>query len=147
MNRNSFNSSPNFNYFNEGTNIYEELARLKNASLQLPSYRTVFNDIADEWNKCTAEEQTFINNDEDYVKSNLKYQQAFSSFLLEMVGQQFASSQYGKTAEEVLVAMRKAKDKYRQKADSTVKSVQEQNEMLKSEIAELRRMLGAKENE
>lgn len=48
MNRNSFNSSPSFNYFTEGNNIYEELARLKNASLQLPSYRTVFNDIADE---------------------------------------------------------------------------------------------------
>ena len=142
MNRNSFNSSPSFNYFTEGNNIYEELARLKNASLQLPSYRTVFNDIADEWSKSTAEEQAFINNDEEYVKSNLKYQQAFNSFLLEMVGQQFAASPHGRTAEEVLISMRKAKERYRQKTDTTVKNVQEQNEVLKAEIAELKKILG-----
>lgn len=138
MNRNNFNPSLNGYY----DNIYDEIARLKNASLQLPSYRTVFNDISDEWNKCTAEEQAFINSDEDYIKSNLKYQQAFNSFLLEMVGQQFVASPHGKTAEEVLLSMRKAKDKYRQKADSTVKTVQEQNEVLKAEIAELKRILG-----
>lgn len=140
MNRNNFNPSSNFSYY--GDNIYDEIARLKNTSLQLPTYRTVFNDISDEWNKCTAEEQAFINNDEDYIKSNLKYQQAFNSFLLEMVGQQFISSPHGKTAEEVLLSMRHAKDKYRQKADSTVKTVQEQNEVLKAEIAELKRILG-----
>lgn len=141
MNRNTFNPSSTFNYLGE-QNIYEELARLKNATLQMPTYRTVFNDIADEWNKCTAEEQTFINNDEDYVKSNLKYQQAFNSFLLEMVGQQFVMSPYGKTAEEVLLTMKRAKERYRQNTDNTVRSVQEQNEILRSEIAELKKILG-----
>lgn len=141
MNRNTFNPSSTFNYLGE-QNIYEELARLKNATLQMPTYRTVFNDIADEWNKCTAEEQAFINNDEDYVKSNLKYQQAFNSFLLEMVGQQFVVSPYGKTAEEVLLTMKRAKERYRQNTDNTVRSVQEQNEILRSEIAELKKILG-----
>lgn len=141
MNRNTFNPSSTFNYFGE-QNIYEEIARLKNATLQMPTYRTVFNDIADEWNKCTAEEQAFINNDEDYVKSNLKYQQAFNSFLLEMVGQQFVMSPYGKTAEEVLLTMKRAKERYRQNTDNTVRSVQEQNEILRSEIAELKKILG-----
>jgi hypothetical protein len=47
MNRNTFNPSSTFNYLGE-QNIYEELARLKNATLQMPTYRTVFNDIADE---------------------------------------------------------------------------------------------------
>jgi hypothetical protein len=141
MNRNTFNPSSTFNYLGE-QNIYEELARLKNATLQMPNYRTVFNDIADEWNKCTAEEQAFINNDEDYVKSNLKYQQAFNSFLLEMVGQQFVMSPYGKTAEEVLLTMKRAKERYRQNTDNTVRSVQEQNEILRSEIAELKKILG-----
>lgn len=141
MNRNTFNPSSNLNYF-ENNNIYEELARLKNATLQMPSYRTVFTDIADEWNKCTAEEQAFINNDEDYVKSNLKYQQAFNSFLLEMVGQQFVVSPYGKTAEEVLLTLRQAKERYRQNTDNTVRSVQEQNEVLKAEIAELKKIIG-----
>lgn len=141
MNRNTFNPSSNLNYF-ENNNIYEELARLKNATLQMPSYRTVFTDIADEWNKCTAEEQAFINNDEDYVKSNLKYQQAFNSFLLEMVGQQFVVSPYGKTAEEVLLTLRQAKERYRKNTDNTVRSVQEQNEVLKAEIAELKKILG-----
>lgn len=141
MNRNTFNPSSTFNYLGE-QNIYEEIARLKNATLQMPNYRTVFNDIADEWNKCTAEEQAFINNDEDYVKSNLKYQQAFNSFLLEMVGQQFVMSPYGKTAEEVLLTMKRAKERYRQNTDNTVRSVQEQNEILRSEIAELKKILG-----
>lgn len=141
MNRNTFNPSSNLNYF-ENNNIYEELARLKNATLQMPSYKTVFTDIADEWNKCTAEEQAFINNDEDYVKSNLKYQQAFNSFLLEMVGQQFVVSPYGKTAEEVLLTLRQAKERYRQNTDNTVRSVQEQNEVLKAEIAELKKIIG-----
>lgn len=141
MNRNTFNPSSTLNYF-ENKNIYEELARLKTATLQMPSYRTVFNDIADEWNKCTAEEQAFINSDEDYVKSNLKYQQAFNSFLLEMVGQQFVVSPYGKTAEEVLLTLRQAKERYRQNTDNTVRSVQEQNEVLKAEIAELKKILG-----
>jgi hypothetical protein len=141
MNRNTFNPSSTFNYLGE-QNIYEELARLKNATLQMPTYRTVFNDIADEWNKCTAEEQAFINNDEDYVKSNLKYQQAFNSFLLEKVGQQFVMSPYGKTAEEVLLTMKRAKERYRQNTDNTVRSVQEQNEILRSEIAELKKILG-----
>lgn len=141
MNRNTFNPSSTFNYLGE-QNIYEEIARLKNATLQMPTYRTVFNDIADEWNKCTAEEQAFINNDEDYVKSNLKYQQAFNSFLLEMVGQQFVISPYGKTAEEVLLTMKRAKERYRQNTDNTVRSVQEQNEILRSEIAELKKILG-----
>lgn len=140
MNRNfpSLNGVNNYN----SSNIYEELARLKNASLQLPTYRTVFNDISDEWNKATAEEQAFINNDEDYIKANLKYQQAFNYFLLEMVGQQFIASPHGATAEEVLLSLRHAKERYREKADSTVKSVQEQNEMLKAEIAELKKALG-----
>lgn len=141
MNRNTFNPSSTFNYLGE-QNIYEEIARLKNATLQMPNYRTVFNDIADEWNKCTAEEQAFINNDEDYVKSNLKYQQAFNSFLLEMIGQQFVMSPYGKTAEEVLLTMKRAKERYRQNTDNTVRSVQEQNEILRSEIAELKKILG-----
>lgn len=122
-------------------NLYDELSRLKNASLQLPTYRTVFNDIADEWNKSTAEEQAFVNGDEEYVKANLKYQQAFNSFLLEMVGQQFVVSQYGRTAEDVLLALRKAKERYRENADLTVKTVQEQNEMLKAEIAELKKLV------
>lgn len=127
-------------YFDE-TRVYDELARLKNASLQLPTYRTVFTDITEEWSKCTAEEQNFINNDENYVKANLKYQQAFSSFLLEMWGQQFIASPHGKTAEEVLIALKSAKEKYRQKTDSTVKDVQEQNLMLKNEIEQLKKLL------
>ena len=130
----------NSNYDNQ--NLYEELRKMKNVSLQLPSYRTVFNDIADEWGKCTAEEQNFINNDEEYVKANIKYQQAFNSFLLEMVGQQFASSSHGRTAEEVLLALRQSKERYRRETDSAVKDVRQQNEMLKAEVEKLKKILG-----
>lgn len=138
---NKFVNGPSNIGYNDTRGIYAELDRLKNMSLQMPTYRTVFNDIADEWNKCTPEEQSFINNDEEYVKANLIYQQSFNSFLLELVGSQFLSSQYGKTAESVLLTMRKARDGYRQQADLTVRSIQEQNEMLKAEVAELKKLL------
>lgn len=59
-----------------------------------------------------------------------------------MVGQQFVVSPYGKTAEEVLLTMKRAKERYRQNTDNTVRSVQEQNEILRSEIAELKKILG-----
>lgn len=138
---NKFMSGPSSLGYQDNRGIYAEIERLKSASLQMPTYRTVFTDIADEWSKCTQEEQIFINNDEKYVEANLAYQQAFNSFLLEMVGPQFLTSQYGKTAENVLVTLKQAKDKYRQKTDLTVKSVQEQNEMLKAELAELKKLL------
>lgn len=138
---NKFMSGPSSLGYQDNRGIYAEIERLKSASLQMPTYRTVFTDIADEWGKCTQEEQIFINNDEKYVEANLAYQQAFNSFLLEMVGPQFLTSQYGKTAENVLVTLKQAKDKYRQKTDLTVKSVQEQNEMLKAELAELKKLL------
>ena len=138
---NKFMNGPSSLGYQDNRGIYAEIERLKSASLQMPTYRTVFTDIADEWSKCTQEEQIFINNDEKYVEANLAYQQAFNSFLLEMVGPQFLTSQYGKTAENVLVTLKQAKDKYRQKTDLTVKSVQEQNEMLKAELAELKKLL------
>lgn len=71
----------------------------------------------------------------------MKYQQAFSSFLLEMWGQQFISSPHGRTAEEVLVALRGARDHFRQRTDNTVKDVQEQNAILQAEIEELKKLL------
>ena len=138
---NKFIGNPSNLGYQDTRGIYAEIERLKGASLQIPTYRTVFTDISEEWNKCTQEEQVFINNDEKYVEANLAYQQAFNSFLLEMVGPQFLNSQYGKTAEVVLVTLKQAKDKYRQKTDLTVKSVQEQNEMLKAELAELKKLL------
>lgn len=138
---NKFISTPSNIGYQDNRNIYAELERLRNASLQVPIYRTVFTDIADEWSKCSVEEQSFINNDEQYVEANLTYQQAFNSFLLEMVGQQFLTSQYGKTAENVLIKLKQAKERYRQKTDLTVKNVQEQNEMLKAELAELKKLL------
>lgn len=138
---NRFMGSPSSFNYQDNRGIYAEIDRLKSASLPLPTYRTVFSDIADEWGKCSSEEQSFINNDEKYVQANLEYQQAFNSFLLEIIGPQFLNSTYGRTAEGVLVALRQAKENYRQKADLTVRNVQEQNEQLKAELAELKKLL------
>lgn len=132
---NNYFSSPN------GTNLYEELAKLQQVT-PIQSYRTTFTDIAKEWSDCSTEEQNFINNDEEYVKANLEYQQGFNSFLLEIMGAQFLSSQYGKTAENVLISLKHARDRYSKHTNENIKSIQEQNEMLKSEIEELKRRLG-----
>ena len=138
---NKFINNPSSIGYQDNRQLYADIERLKSMSLQLPNYRTVFTDISEEWSKCTQEEQVFINNDEKYVEANLAYQQAFNSFLLEMVGPQFLGSQYGKSAEYVLIALKQAKEKYRQKTDVTIKNVQEQNEKLRAELAELKKLL------
>ena len=92
--------------------LYNDYNKLRNAVPTQPiAYRTVFNDIADEWANCTEEERRFIDGDPEYINANLTYQQQFNAFLLDMVGLQFINSQYGKSAESVLITLKNAKAK------------------------------------
>ena len=133
----------NFNYTQQPdlATLYGELNRLKSQQPQPIPYRTVFNDIADEWGDSSDEEKKFIDNDKDYINANLNYQQQFNSFLLELVGTQFANSKYGKSAESLLIALREAKSRYKKETTENIVQVKAENESLQKQIEELKEMI------
>lgn len=83
-----------------------------------------------------------MDKDKEYTMANLTYQQQFNAFLLELVGTQFINSQYGKSAESVLVALRNAKAKYKKNTADSVAMVKAENEELQRQIQELKEMIG-----
>ena len=128
--------------FEQQNQLYAEMARLKSMQPTQPiAYRTVFNDIADEWANCSEEEKNFIDKDKEYTMANLTYQQQFNAFLLELVGTQFINSQYGKSAESVLIALRNAKAKYKKDTADSVALVRAENEELQRQLKELKEMI------
>ena len=132
---------------NNQQDIYGDLMRMRGmpSSPSPIAYRTVFNDIADEWGNCTEEERKFIDSDADYVNANLRYQQQFNAFLLDMVGAQFINSAYGKSAEEVLLALRQARGRYRSKTAEVASSIQDENRILRAEIEKLKEVINERQ--
>lgn len=128
--------------------MYADYGRLKSAmpTAQPVAYRTVFNDIADEWANCSEDERTFIDSDKEYITANLTYQQQFNAFLLDIVGMQFINSQYGKSAESVLVALRNAKSRYKKDTADNIASVKAENAELQRQIMELQRLIAGGNN-
>lgn len=124
--------------------LYADYGRLKGAvpAAQPIAYRTVFNDIADEWANCSEDERRFIDADKEYLSANVNYQQQFNAFLLDLVGMQFINSQYGPSAEAVLIALRNAKSRYKKDTADNIASVKAENIELQRQIAELRMMMG-----
>lgn len=59
-----------------------------------------------------------------------------------MVGTQFINSVYGKSAEEVLVALRQARGRYRSRTAEMANSIQDENRALRAEIDKLKEALG-----
>lgn len=123
------------------TDIYQELNRIHNTPYN--QYRTVFNDIADEWGSCSEDERKFIESDVDYMQANLAYAQQFNSFLLDQFGLQFANSKYGVSAEQVLVALRNARGKFRTNAIEDVAKIKSENMQLQKQIKELEELINA----
>ena len=133
----------NFTQTNDKSSIDGEFARLKGGmpTAQPMAYRTVFNDIADEWANCSDDEKRFIDSDNDYINANITYQQQFNAFLLDMVGMQFINSQYGKSAEAVLVALRNAKSRYKKEAADNIAMVKAENLALQQQLKELKALV------
>lgn len=140
----ALNFTPQGNNGNNLDQMYAELARLRAMQTPQPTYRTVFNDIADEWANCSEDERDFVNKDAEYLEANVSYQQQFNSFLLELVGAQFINSQYGKSAEQVLAALKKAKSKYKKENAENIVSVKAENAELQRQLKELKEALGVK---
>ena len=114
---------------------YADLARVRNTPYN--QYRTVFNDIADEWGNCSEEERRFIEQDASYMQANLVYAQQFNSFLLDQFGLQFANSKYGDSAEKVLIALRNARGKFRTSTIEDVAKIKNENLQLQKQLKEL----------
>ena len=47
---------------------YQDLMKMRTTPYN--NYRTVFNDISDEWTSCSEEERKFIEQDREYAQAN-----------------------------------------------------------------------------
>lgn len=144
---NSLYNNNNYNLLGRNTNtnvndIYQELGRLRNAPYN--QYRTVFNDIADEWGNCSEEERRFIEQDAEYNQANIAYAQQFNAFLLDQFGLQFANSKYGISAERVLESLKNARSKFRKVTIEDVSKIKSENALLQKQIKELEELISAK---
>ena len=124
-------------------NLYQRLMEMR-TNTPYNSYRTVFNDISDEWGACTEEERRFIEKDQEYMQANLEYAQQFNAFLLDQFGLQFASSKYGTSAEKVLLSMRNARGRYRTSAVEDMNKIKSENAALHQQLKELEALINAK---
>ena len=106
------------------------------------TYRTVFNDISDEWNACSEEEKRFIEQDQEYNAANIQYAQQFNSFLIDNFGLQFTNSKYGTSAEKVLLAIKNARGRYQKESTDNLAKIKAENETLLKRLNELERKVG-----
>ena len=105
--------------------------------------RQVFNDISDEWTSCAEDERKFIEQDAGYQQANLEYAQQFNAFLLYQYGFQFDNSKYAASAENVLIAMRQARQKYKTAATEDLNKIKNENAALQKQLKELEELINA----
>ena len=134
-------NNDNYNRLIPSQNIQQEVYNRLNTPFN--SYRTVFNDISDEWTSCAEDERNFIEQDAGYQQANLEYAQQFNAFLLDQYGLQFANSKYGASAEKVLIAMRQARQKYKTAATEDLNKIKNENAALQKQLKELEELINA----
>ena len=132
-------NNDNYNRLIPSQNIQQEVYNRLNTPFN--SYRTVFNDISDEWTSCAEDERNFIEQDAGYQQANLEYAQQFNAFLLDQYGLQFANSKYGASAEKVLIAMRQARQKYKTAATEDLNKIKNENAALQKQLKELEELI------
>ena len=118
---------------------YQELLKMR--ATPYNNYRTVFNDISDEWTSCSEEERRFIEQDKEYAQANFEYAQQFNAFLIDQFGLQFANSKYGSSAEKVLLSMKNARSRFRTSTIEDVNRIKNENAALQRQIKELEEMI------
>lgn len=134
-------NNDNYNRLIPSQNIQQEVYNRLNTPFN--SYRTVFNDISDEWTSCAEDERKFIEQDAGYQQANLEYAQQFNAFLLDQYGLQFANSKYGASAEKILIAMRQARQKYKTAATEDLNKIKNENAALQKQLKELEELINA----
>lgn len=123
--------------------LYHQMNSMR-TNMPFNSYRTVFNDISDEWGACSEDERKFIEQDSQYMQANLEYAQQFNAFLLDQFGLQFANSKYGTSAEKVLLALRDARGRFRTSAVEDMNRIKNENAILQQQLKELEALINAK---
>ena len=118
---------------------YQELLKMR--ATPYNNYRTVINDISDEWTACSEEERKFIEQDREYAQANFEYAQQFNAFLIDQFGLQFANSKYGSSAEKVLLSMKNARSRFRTSTIEDVNRIKNENAALQRQIKELEEMI------
>ena len=118
---------------------YQELLKMR--ATPYNNYRTVFNDISDEWTSCSEEERRFIEQDKEYAQANFEYAQQFNAFLIDQFGLQFANSKYGSSAEKVLLSMKNARSRFRTSTIEDVNRIKNENAALQRQIKELEELI------
>jgi hypothetical protein len=127
---------------NQLDGAYQEMMKMRTTPYN--NYRTVFNDISDEWTSCSEEERKFIEQDREYAQANLEYAQQFNAFLLDQFGLQFANSKYGASAEKVLLSMKNARGRFRTSTVEDVNRIKNENAALQRQIKELEELINGK---
>lgn len=123
--------------------IYRRLNDMRSNPTPYQSYRTVFNDITDEWSNCSEDERKFIEQDQEYINANLSYAQQFNAFLLDQFGLQFSNSKYGASAEKVLISLRNARGRFRSNTAEDLAKIKDENAALQKQLKELEELFNA----
>jgi molybdopterin converting factor small subunit len=98
--------------------------------VQATARKTVFSDIADEFNGLSEDETAFITNSPEYQKLNNKYQAEFSNFLISKFSNEYMQSGNTRTLEELLYEVRRQKDRYKEKFAEDINQIRDQNKQL-----------------
>lgn len=143
--------------------LYQEMEMLKqykNNSNNI-NKKTVFTDISDEMKDLSEDERRFIETSKEYMEASAKYQNDFSMFLIQYLGDDFIKSEYGKTPETILAIIKKKKDEYKNRFAEDISEIREQNSNLatrneelaktnselQKQLAEIREKLGGLKND
>lgn len=94
------------------------------------SYRTVFNDISDEFKDLPQDEINFIVTSKEYQALNAKYQDEFSQFLISKFSNEYLQTGKQKTLEEMLNMIRTKKEEYKKNFKNEINEIRDQNKAL-----------------
>jgi vacuolar-type H+-ATPase subunit I/STV1 len=128
-----------FNKFSSDSDLvdaYKKLELLKQAS-PVVAMKNVFSDIADEWKSISTDERLFIENSKEYQEAFANYQNEFSAFLIDHLGNDFLKSPHGLAAEKLLGEIREKKESYKNKFASDITEIKEKNSQLEELNQEL----------
>lgn len=99
-------------------------------NLQKAQPATVFTDINNELKGLSEDETAFILSSKEYQEANQKYQSEFSQFLINKFSTEYLQTGNTRTLEEMLLSIRRAKEKYKDKFAADINDIRDQNKDL-----------------
>ena len=117
-------------------NVYSQLEALKNPQQNQQRQNTVFTDIFNEMKSMSDDEKAYIFSTKEYVAANAKYQEEFSTFLINKFSGEFLQN-HQRTMEELLSVIKNKKEQYKNKFADDVAEIRERNKDLADKNAAL----------